>query len=94
MVRGKEGVVSLTASVPLERRATPWATIVSSISGLIIISLKVIPKAEGLALKLFKSIKPGAAIVTLGVHSLISWKFAVAIMLLIGFHECGHVVAM
>jgi Zn-dependent protease len=48
-----------------------------------------------LLFKLLKSIKPLSALFTFGVYSLVfSWKFALAMLIVIGFHECGHVFAM
>lgn len=48
-----------------------------------------------LFLKLLKTIKPLTAVIAVGAYTLIfSWKFAVVLVVLIGFHECGHVFAM
>ena len=59
------------------------------------LAVKLGPKLATVALKLLKSIKPGAALVTLAAYSVVfSWKFAVAFLVLVGFHECGHVYAM
>lgn len=66
---------------------TPWSFIAFLV--------KVLPKLGVMALKLLKSIKPAAAVVTIGAYSLIfSWQFAVAFVILVGVHECGHVFAM
>lgn len=48
-----------------------------------------------LLLKLLKSVKPLWLLGSVGVYSLVfSWQFAVVLVVLIGFHECGHVFAM
>ncbi len=48
-----------------------------------------------LFLKLFKTIKPLTVLLAAGAYTLVfSWKFAVVLIVLIGFHECGHVFAM
>lgn len=66
---------------------TPWSFIAFLV--------KVLPKLGVMALKLLKSIKPAAAVVTIGAYSLVfSWQFAVAFVILVGVHECGHVFAM
>ncbi len=67
--------------------ATPWSFLA--------LLIKVVPKFGAMALKLLKSVKPMAAVATVGAYSLIiSWRFAVAFLFLIGVHECGHVFAM
>lgn len=63
--------------------------------GVVALLFKLGPKFAKVGLKLLKTIKPGAAIVTIGAYSLIfSWKFAVALVVHILVHECGHVYAM
>jgi Zn-dependent protease len=64
-------------------------------AGLVALGVKLVPKAGSIALKLLKTIKPGAALATVGVYSLLfSWKAAVALVVMVGVHECGHVYAM
>jgi Zn-dependent protease len=42
-----------------------------------------------------KAIKPGTAVLAFAAYGLVfSWQFAAMIVVLIGFHECGHVYAM
>jgi len=42
-----------------------------------------------------KAIKPGTAVLAFAAYGLVfSWEFAAMILLMIGFHECGHVYAM
>jgi Zn-dependent protease len=78
-----------TAPAPRFRLAghTPWSFVA--------LLFKLVPTLGAMALKLLKSIKLGAAAVTIGAYGLIfSWKFALAFVILVGVHECGHVFAM
>lgn len=64
-------------------------------AGLAALGVKLVPKLLGVAVKLAKTIKPGAALATLGVYSLLwSWQAALALMVMVAVHECGHVYAM
>ncbi|HFE45439.1 MAG TPA: site-2 protease family protein [Nannocystis exedens] len=79
-------VVEETRSARFTTRA-PWSFLAFLI--------KVVPKFGAMALKLVKTVKPAAVAVTVGAYSLIvSWKFALAFVVLIGIHESGHVFAM
>jgi Zn-dependent protease len=63
--------------------------------GLVALLLKLGPKLTGFFAGGFKLVKPGSAMLTLGVYSaLFSWRFALALMAMIFWHEYGHVRAM
>jgi Zn-dependent protease len=70
----------------------------SSKIGMIVLAAKLGPKILSVGLKLLKSVKvvklglAGASAVTYTL--MFSWKFAMAIMLLLFVHESGHVWAM
>ena len=49
----------------------------------------------GKLLKLSKLVKVGLAAASFATYAyMFSWKFALILMAMIGFHECGHVWAM
>lgn len=84
---------SLAVQVPdAPRFALPTGT---DLAGIVALGVKLVPKVLAMGLKLLKAIKPGAALLTLGTYSLIfSWQFGVALIVMVGVHECGHVYAM
>lgn len=56
---------------------------------------KLGPKLWKVALALLKTVKPGAVAVSIAAYALIfSWRFALALVVMILVHECGHVYAM
>lgn len=67
-------------------------------NGLFALGAKIGPKLFSLAAKLLKGVKFlkfGLAAVTFaGYSAFYSWKFALLIMIAVGFHESGHVWAM
>lgn len=87
-----EGSAEGSADGVKAKRARSWAAIPW---GLVAFAIKVVPKLGVMALKLLKSVKVTAAAATIGAYSLlVSWEFALAFVVLIGVHECGHVFAM
>jgi Zn-dependent protease len=66
-----------------------------SVAGILVLLGKVGGKlAKGLA-GMFKTVKPGLAIASGAVYGIFfSWKFALALMLMLFVHEYGHVYAM
>lgn len=57
--------------------------------------VKLLPKIGAALLALLKAVKPGAALLSLGLYGwLVSWKFACALLTLVFLHECGHAFAM
>jgi Zn-dependent protease len=64
-------------------------------AGLLALGVKLLPKLGGIVVKLLKTVKPAAAIATIGVYSVVfSWEFAMAAVVVVGIHECGHIWAM
>ncbi len=64
-------------------------------AGLLALLFKLGPKLGKILLALVKTIKPGAALITIAAYSLIfSWQFAIALVAMVLVHECGHVYAM
>ena len=66
-----------------------------SLTGLLVLLGKIGGKLLKGVAAVFKTVKPGFAIATGAVYGLLfSWKFAVALMLMLLIHEYGHVHAM
>lgn len=64
-------------------------------AGPVALLLKAGPKVGKVGLKLLKTIKAGPAALAVSGYALIfSWQFAVALVVMILVHECGHVYAM
>ncbi len=90
---GPAVVTTDAAAAEAAREAPPGA--LAPAWGLIALAFKIVPKVGGAALKLLKAFKPGAAALTVGVYTILfSWKFAIALVVMVGVHECGHVWAM
>lgn len=84
-----EGAPGLQREVKLPR----WRGMEAA--GVLAVIVKVLPKLFKVAAGLFKTVKPGAAIATVAAYSLVfSWKFALALVVMVLVHECGHVYAM
>ncbi|MDI7269846.1 MAG: site-2 protease family protein, partial [Myxococcota bacterium] len=86
--RAGDGGEAVEAKGPGERRRV-------SVAGLLVLVLKVGTKiAKGIPAAL-KTFKPGLALASGAAFSvLFSWQFALAVMIMLAFHEYGHVHAM
>lgn len=63
--------------------------------GLIVVLGKLISKLLKGIISAFKTVKPGFAIISGATFAILwSWKIAVALMIMLFFHEYGHVYAM
>lgn len=92
---GKRGDPQAIPHQPLEPSEHWLVRSLRGAWGLLAVAVKLGPKIGAIALKLFKSVKPVAALVTVGAYTILfSWKFALALMLIILIHESGHVFAM
>ncbi len=77
------------------RPPAPSAMPLRDLWGFVTVLLKLGPKLAKFLLTGLKLVKPGAAAVTFGVYAMFaSWQFGVALMIMIFWHEYGHVRAM
>ena len=84
----RTGEAPLPTQVPAEKRRV-------SVGGFLVLLAKLGSKlAKGIPVAL-KTFKPGLALASGAVYGvLFSWQFAIAIMIMLAFHEYGHVHAM